>query len=347
MSTASASLSDASNFSTAATPALRMAATSLLHPGPPPSNINLLMPSEECPQQQQQLRREYDMPNSYTNGKRDNAIYAPGPPTGELSEEQLLDAAIAAETRRQSVISTSSASSVSPTDSGKSHFFPPRPPLHATMTATTVKGMAPSTSKTPAGSDGANFETDPELIPRAYMRPNAVRASQACVACRKRKVRCVPLSNPPPSSDTTTSSSTGPWRKTREDGTGPIAGRCCRRCAKIGIECIWAKERRGKRPTPESATPPTAVPATDGRMSTSSTTGRPPIGAMIVGKSPSASSVLTKATTTSSPMQNTSSGYTSQLLHSATTLAPSHTSPSSSAAAGASSFGSYSAVAYR
>lgn len=82
------------------------------------------------------------------------------------------------------------------------------------------------------------FETDPTLIPRAFMRPNAVRASQACVACRKRKVRCVVV-------DTKTS---GSWCKTTEQisRSGDVT-KCCGRCKKIGVECVWAEEQRGRR----------------------------------------------------------------------------------------------------
>lgn len=76
------------------------------------------------------------------------------------------------------------------------------------------------------------YETDPALIPRAFMRPNAVRASQACIACRKRKVRCVPVSG-----------EVSPY----QGKSAESISRCCGRCAKMGVECIWAEERRGKK----------------------------------------------------------------------------------------------------
>ena len=245
-----------------------------MHPAPLPSNTHTLLPQQ---QRQQPFHRGYDIVNSDVNREQDSSA--------GLTEEQLLDAAITAETHRQSALSASLASSVSGTDSSKSLTSLPSRPL--LFTATTIKS-APSAKKTPVGDDNANLETDPALIPRAYMRPNAVRASQACVACRKRKVRCVPLTDPPLSSTTASSSSGGgPWRKAREDGADVIAGRCCRRCAKIGIECLWAKERRGKRSTTESSAPATTtMPVTDGGQSTSSTAGRPFISATSDSRSP-------------------------------------------------------------
>lgn len=76
------------------------------------------------------------------------------------------------------------------------------------------------------------FDRGVTLIPHAHMYPNAVRASQACMACRKRKVRCVPVDLQNPSS----------WCKSREQMSklNP-ATRCCSRCVKMGMECIWAK----------------------------------------------------------------------------------------------------------
>lgn len=219
-----------------------------------------------------------------------------------LTDEELLDAAIAAEEhvkrlqhhhQHQSSISSSASSSlsspasssfsarstattassysVSPTDSDKSHVYPPyqtsvnqpftlgAPPTNSKKSAAETSASASTTKKT---TDSTSFETDPALIPRAFMRPNAVRASQACVACRKRKVRCVPLPPDHPAHNSSSHNATGGWRKSKDQmiaaskgKSAPLSGgqalgqggKCCTRCTKIGIDCVWAEERRGKR----------------------------------------------------------------------------------------------------
>lgn len=65
--------------------------------------------------------------------------------------------------------------------------------------------------------------------PIAYMRPNSMRSSQACNACRKRKVRCalVPQASAP------------------TDANGePV--KICLRCTRMSLDCVWGEERKGR-----------------------------------------------------------------------------------------------------
>lgn len=60
-----------------------------------------------------------------------------------------------------------------------------------------------------------------------YGGPSGVRASVACDACRKRKVKCTAVVHPHPSA-----------------GQEPPP-RMCVRCSRLGIECSWKDEKKG------------------------------------------------------------------------------------------------------
>lgn len=172
--------------------------------------------------------------------------------SSNLSDEQLLDAAIAAETQRQSLAAQQQHQQSIQNDINGHRYTHSRHTSNASSTFSDASSLyngtphsAPhSISSASASASGEDYETDPALIPRAIMRPNAVRASQACVACRKRKVRCVPYEGG-------LVSSSGSWRKARKGeaatATAGEGGKCCARCAKIGQSCVWAEERRGRR----------------------------------------------------------------------------------------------------
>lgn len=283
---------------------------------------------------------------------------------GGMTDEQLLDAVIAAEERHRrhyqsshcSSITTNtsslSSSSPSPTsstfsnhstsnssfmggsDNDKSTFsraFPSTLTPTSSSSSQSISGspkkpsVNPSPTKTTSSAANQKpFETDPALIPRAFMRPNAVRASQACVACRKRKVRCVPLPGDHPSNANHSSKGGSGWRKTghkngasggASNGTGRNgdrggSGKCCTRCSKIGIDCVWAEERRGKKNSSSSSAPSSSIstssaPAATGQgWSTIGTTVGAAAAKMNVGLKPVKTSLSSSSSSAGSPSSN-------------------------------------------
>jgi hypothetical protein len=120
-------------------------------------------------------------------------------------------------------------------------------------------------SARPPSTTISNTNTNAVPLPRAYMRPNAIRSSQACIACRRRKVRCVVPLNADASSATGPSSArNNNANPNGEDGAenedvammteGPngemveakLGKKSCQRCTKMHLDCLWAEERRGK-----------------------------------------------------------------------------------------------------
>lgn len=108
----------------------------------------------------------------------------------------------------------------------------------------TASSADPTTIVTPTG----------QVIPRAYMRPNAIRSSQACIACRHRKVKCVVPLNAGPDLSTGPSSGAAFVYSGRRRGKaagankeqGTLGAKSCQRCTKMGLDCMWAEEKRGR-----------------------------------------------------------------------------------------------------